>query len=166
MSFPSTGYTEGMEMRSDVVQAKGGRTRLTFPDEFQGLVRASPLPNDAHWCCCSSWLILPVDDYPLQSGSFVFHRNRGVKIRKSHFCTQNGCTVLSLPLREWQHSLVAVNWCNKLLVLYQSIKKLLFNAHWLQNLLFWEDSAPFLSTPGPNPSTLTHKLFPLHALII
>lgn len=52
VSFPSTGYTEGVEMRPDVVQAKGGRAGLTFPDESQCLVKLLPLLNEPHWGCC------------------------------------------------------------------------------------------------------------------
>jgi hypothetical protein len=43
VSFPLLGYTEGMEMNPDVVQAKTRRAGLVFPHEFQHLVKALPL---------------------------------------------------------------------------------------------------------------------------
>lgn len=57
----------------------------------------------------------------------------------------NGCVVLPLSRREWQHSLVPANWCNKLLLFYQNVKKILFKAHRPQNLLSQEDSVHLLS---------------------
>lgn len=58
----------------------------------------------------------------------------------------NGCIVLPLSRRERPQSLGADNQCNKLLLFYQNVKKMLFNVHGTRNLSSQEDSAPLVHT--------------------